>query len=89
MIVRWYNPHRKGDDNMSQAQKDMFREQELNEIGLAISKADGECLGEIMHNVLKDRKLSLVTEEEVEEMIRQDLEEQALDHGDWETVQND
>ena len=74
---------------MSQAQKDMFREQELNEIGLAISKADGECLGEIMHNVLKDIKLSLVTEEEVEEMIRQDLEEQALDHGDWETVQND
>tara|TARA_S200002703_G_scaffold1395_1_gene2465 strand:+ start:167 stop:394 length:228 start_codon:yes stop_codon:yes gene_type:complete len=68
---------------MSQAQKDMFREQELNEIGLAISKADGECLGEIMHNVLKDRTLSLVTEEEVEEMIRQDLEEQALDHGDW------
>ena len=40
---------------------------------------------EIMHNVLKDRTLSLVTEEEVEEMIRQDLEEQALDHGDWST----
>jgi hypothetical protein len=38
-----------------------------------------------MHNVLKDRTLSLVTEEEVEEMIRQDLEEQALDHGDWST----
>ena len=71
---------------MSQAQKDMFREQELNEISLAISKADGECLGEIMHNVLKDRTLSLVTEEEVEEMIRQDLEEQALDHGDWESI---
>jgi len=68
---------------MTQKQKEMFREQELTEIGKAISEADGECLGEIMHNVLKDRKLSLVTEEEVEEMIRQDLEEQALDHGDW------
>ena len=56
---------------MSQAQKDMFREQELNEIGEAIPKADGECLSEIMHNVLKDRRLSLVTEEEVEEMVRE------------------
>ena len=70
---------------MSQKQKDMFREQELTEIGEAILKADGEILPEIMHNVLKDRTLSLVTEEEVEEMIRQDLEEQALDHGDWST----
>ena len=70
---------------MSQKQKDMFREQELTEIGEAIHKADGEILPEIMHNVLKDRTLSLVTEEEVEEMIRQDLEEQALDHGDWST----
>ena len=68
---------------MTQKQKEMFREQELTEIGKAISEADGECLGEIMHNVLKDRKLSLVAEEEVEEMVRQDLEEQALDHGDW------
>jgi len=38
---------------MSQAQKDMFREQELNEIGKAIPKTDGECLGEIMHMFLK------------------------------------
>ena len=68
---------------MSQAQKDMFREQELNEICTAISKADGECLGEIMHNVLKDRKLSLVTEEEVEELIREDLERQRQDYGYW------
>ena len=50
---------------MSQKQKDMFREQELTEIGEAILKADGEILPEIMHNVLKDRTLSLVTEEEV------------------------
>ena len=70
---------------MTQKQKDMFREQELTEIGKAITEADGEVLHEIMHNVLKDRTLSLVTEEEVEEMIRQDLEEQALDHGDWST----
>ena len=68
---------------MSQKQKDMFFEQELAEIGKAITEADGEVLHEIMHNVLKNRTLSLVTEEEVEEMIRQDLEEQALDHGDW------
>ena len=71
---------------MTQKQKDMFREQELTEIGKAISEGgNGECLQEILHNVLKDRTLSLVTEEEVEEMIRQDLEEQALDHGDWGT----
>ena len=70
---------------MSQKQKDMFFEQELAEIGKAITEADGEVLHEIMHNVLKDRTLSLVTEEEVEEMIRQDLEEQRLDHGDWGT----
>ena len=70
---------------MTQEQKEMFREQELIEISKAISEADGECLHEIMNNVLKDRTLSLVTEEEVEEMIRQDLEEQALDHGDWST----
>ena len=71
---------------MTQKQKDMFREQELTEIGKAISDGgNGECLHEIMHNVLKDRTLSFVTEEEVEEMIRQDLEEQALDHGDWST----
>ena len=70
---------------MSQKQKDMFFEQELAEIGKAITEADGEVLHEIMHNVLKNRTLSLVTEEEVEEMIRQDLEEQALDHGDWST----
>ena len=70
---------------MIKKQKDMFREQELTEIGEAILKADGEILPEIMHNVLKNRTLSLVTEEEVEEMIRQDLEEQALDHGDWST----
>jgi len=71
---------------MTQKQKDMFREQELTEIGKAISEGgNGECLQEILHNVLKDRTLSLVTEEEVEEMIRQDLEEQALDHGDWST----
>ena len=70
---------------MSQKQKDMFFEQELAEIGKAISEADGECLHEIMHNVLKDRTLSLVTEEDVEEMIRQDLEEQAYDHGEWGT----
>ncbi len=69
---------------MTQKQKEMFREQELVEIGKAISEGgNGECLQEILHNVLKDRTLSLVTEEEVEEMIRQDLEEQALDHGDW------
>ena len=71
---------------MTQKQKEMFREQELVEIGKAISEGgNGECLQEILHNVLKDRTLSLVTEEEVEEMIRQDLEEQALDHGDWGT----
>jgi len=71
---------------MTQKQKEMFREQELTEIGKAISEGgNGECLQEILHNVLKDRTLSLVTEEEVEEMIRQDLEEQALDHGDWGT----
>tara|TARA_R100000353_G_scaffold29425_1_gene24339 strand:+ start:181 stop:411 length:231 start_codon:yes stop_codon:yes gene_type:complete len=71
---------------MTQKQKEMFREQELAEIGKAISEGGhGECLHEIMHNVLKDRTLSLVTEEEVEEMIRQDLEEQALDHGEWGT----
>ena len=71
---------------MTQKQKEMFREQELTEIGKAISKGgNGECLQEILHNVLKDRTLSLVTEEEVEEMIRQDLEEKALDHGDWST----
>ena len=71
---------------MSQKQKDMFREQELAEIGKAISEGgNGDCLHEIMHNVLKDRTLSFVTEEEVEEMIRQDLEEQRLDHGDWGT----
>jgi hypothetical protein len=68
---------------MSQKQKEMFREQELNEICIAISEADGECLGEIMHNVLKDRKLSLVTEEEVEELIREDLERQRQDHAYW------
>ena len=70
---------------MTAKQKEMFREQELAEIGKAISKADGECLDEIMNNVLKDRTLSLVTEEEVEEMIRQDLDEQALNHGEWGT----
>ena len=71
---------------MSQKQKEMFREQELAEIGKAISEGgNGECLQEILHNVLKDRTLSLVTKEEVEEMIRQDLEEQALDHGEWGT----
>jgi hypothetical protein len=71
---------------MTQKQKEMFREQELTEIGKAISEGgNGECLQEILHNVLKDRTLSFVTEEEVEEMIRQDLEEQALDHGDWGT----
>ena len=71
---------------MTQKQKDMFREQELTEIGKAISEGgNGDCLHEILHNVLKDRSLSLVTEEEVEEMIRQDLEEQALNHGDWNT----
>ena len=32
---------------MSQAQKEMFREQELNEIGKAIPKTDGECLSDI------------------------------------------
>ena len=67
---------------MTQKQKEMFREQELAEIGKAISEADGECLHEIMHNVLKDRTLSLVTEEDVEEMIREDLYEQAMDHGE-------
>ena len=46
---------------MSQKQKDMFFEQELAEIGKAITEADGEVLHEIMHNVLKDRTLSLVT----------------------------
>ena len=71
---------------MTQKQKEMFREQELTEIGKAISEGgNGDCLHEILHNVLKDRTLSLVTEEEVEEMIRQDLEEQALNHGDWNT----
>ena len=51
---------------MSQKQKEMFREQELIEIGKAISEGgNGECLHEIMHNVLKDRTLSLVTEEYV------------------------
>ena len=71
---------------MTQKQKEMFREQDLAEIGKAISEGgNGDCLHEIMHNVLKDRTLLLVTEEEVEEMIRQDLEEQALDHGDWGT----
>ena len=70
---------------MTQKQKDMFREQELAEIAEAIPKADGEILHEIMHNVLKDRTLSLVTEEEVEEMIREYLYEQALDHGEWGT----
>ena len=71
---------------MTQKQKDMFREQELAKIGKAISEGgNGDCLHEIMHNVLKDRTLSFVTEEEVEEMIRQDLEEQRLDHGDWGT----
>ena len=71
---------------MSQKQKDICRAPALMEIGKAISEGgNGECLHEIMHNVLKDRTLSLVTEEEVEEMIRQDLEEQALDHGDWST----
>ena len=70
---------------MTQKQKEMFREQELAEIGKAISEADGECLQEILHNVLKDRTLSLVTEEEVEEMIRDYLHEQALDHGEWGT----
>ena len=71
---------------MSQKQKEMFREQELIEIGKAISEGgNGECLHEIMHNVLKDRTLSLVTEEEVEEMIREYLYEQAMDHGDWST----
>ena len=70
---------------MSQKQKDMFFEQELAEIGKAIAEADGEILHEIMHNVLKDRTLSLVTEEDVEEMIREYLYEQAMDHGDWST----
>ena len=71
---------------MTQKQKEMFREQELAEIGKAISEGgNGDCLHEILHNVLKDRTLSFVTEEEVEEMIRQDLEEQRLDHGDWGT----
>ena len=71
---------------MTQKQKEMFREQELAEIGKAISEGgNGDCLHEIMHNVLKDRTLSLVTEEDVEEMIRQDLEEQAYDHGEWGT----
>ena len=36
-----------------------------------------------MHNVLKDRQLSLVTEEEVEELIREDLERQRQDHAYW------
>ena len=41
---------------MSQKQKEMFREQELAEIGKAISEGgNGECLQEILHNVLKDR----------------------------------
>ena len=71
---------------MTQKQKDMFREQELTEIGKAISDGgNGECLHEIMHNVLKDRTLSLVTEEDVEEMIREYLYEQAMDHGEWGT----
>jgi len=70
---------------MTQKQKDMFREQELAEIGKAISEADGEVLHEIMQNVLKDRTLSLVKEEEVEEMIQDYLYEQALDHGEWGT----
>ena len=70
---------------MTQKQKEMFREQELAEIGKAISEADGECLYEIMNNVLKDRRLSLVTEEEVEEMVREHLYEQAMDHGEWGT----
>ena len=71
---------------MSQKQKEMFREQELIEIGKAISEGgNGECLHEIMHNVLKNRTLSLVTEEDVEEMIREYLYEQAMDHGDWST----
>ena len=70
---------------MSQKQKDMFFEQELAEIGKAITEADGEVLYEIMHNVLKNRTLSLVTEEDVEEMIREYLYEQAMDHGDWST----
>jgi hypothetical protein len=38
-----------------------------------------------MNNVLKDRRLSLVTEEEVEEMVREHLYEQAMDHGEWGT----
>ena len=71
---------------MTAKQKEMFREQELAEIGKAISEGgNGECLQEILHNVLKDRTLSLVTEEEVEEMIRDYLHEQALDHGEWGT----
>ena len=71
---------------MTQKQKEMFREQELAEIGKAISEGgNGDCLHEIMHNVLKDRTLSLVTEEDVEEMIREYLYEQAMDHGDWST----
>ena len=70
---------------MSQKQKDMFFEQELAEIGKAITEADGEVLHEIMNNVLKNRTLSLVTEEDVEEMIREYLYEQAMDHGDWST----
>jgi len=70
---------------MTQKQKEMFREQELTEISKAISEADGDCLYEILQNVLKDRTLSLVTEEDVEEMIRQDLEEKAYDHGEWGT----
>ena len=70
---------------MSQKQKDMFFEQELAEIGKAIAEADGEILHEIMHNVLKDRTLTLVTEEDVEEMIREYLYEQAMDHRDWST----
>ena len=70
---------------MTQKQKEMFREQELAEIGKAITEADGEVLHEIMHNVLKDRTLSLVTEEDVEEMIREYLYEQAMDHGEWGT----
>ena len=70
---------------MSQKQKEMFREQELAEIQEAILKADGDCRAEIMHNVLKDIRLSLVTEEEVKEMVREHLYEQALDHGEWGT----
>jgi len=70
---------------MTAKQKELFREQELAEIGKAISEADGECLYEIMNNVLKDRRLSLVTEEEVEEMVREHLYEQAMDHGEWGT----